>query len=227
MQININNVSFSYYKEKEIFRNFHHSFEFNNDCIVIIGHNGAGKTTLLNLICGILRPQSGNISHNIDLAYLPYDNNLYAHLTVLENIEFWYQIYNKEPLDYNNQYYNELLQILELKKLLNVNILTLSTGEEKKLSFLIALLSHAPLIIMDEPFNGIDPISVIQITQVINNSRINGTNFLITSHQLDILEKIATQYVIMKDYNIVEHEQIENDNTDLYERYEKIYGGFS
>ncbi|MCD7892472.1 MAG: hypothetical protein LUG60_02100 [Erysipelotrichaceae bacterium] len=80
---------------------------------------------------------------------------------------------------------------------------------------------------MDEPFNGIDPISVIQITQVINNSRINGTNFLITSHQLDILEKIATQYVIMKDYNIVEHEQMKKDNTDLYERYKKIYGGFS
>ncbi len=223
MLLSINHVDFSY-KKKVIFKDFNYDFLFGNDCIVVAGHNGAGKTTLLNLICGILKPNKGAIT-DLDKAYLPYDNNLYAHLTVLENIEFWYQIYNNQPLDFNDKLYNELLNSLELNALLDCSVVSLSTGEEKKVAFLITLLSHASLIVMDEPFNGIDPMSVVQITRVITKLRESGTNFLITSHQLDILEKIGTQYIIMKDYHIVEEGHMHNvDKSSLYKKYGQIYG---
>ena len=70
-------------------------------------------------------------------------------------------------------------------------------------------------MILDEPFNGIDPISTIEITNLINSLTKKGFNFLISSHQLDILEKVATQYIIMKD---------KINNESFYKKYKEIYG---
>ena len=196
MNIKIEKIDFSY-KRNQIFNDFSTNLQFNKDCIVLMGHNGAGKTTLLNLICGILKPLHGTITvdRELDMAYLPFDNNIYANLTVLGNITFWYQIYNNKQLDLKNE-----------------------------LAFLIILLSNAKLIILDEPFNGIDPISILEITNLINTLRKKGTNFLISSHQLDILEKVATQYIIMKDYQILEMGNMNRvDTVSLYDKYEKIY----
>lgn len=199
MQISLQKIGFSY-KRNNIFNNLNSTLCFNKDCIVLMGHNGAGKTTLINLICGILNPKSGQIINDFknDIAYLPFNNNLYVNLSVIENIKFWYQMYNNRPLDLDNKFFNYLLDSLKLHHVLDKKSISLSSGEEKKVAFLIVLLSNSKLIILDEPFNGIDPIAIIEITSLINSLRVHGTNFLISSHQLDILEKIATQYIIMK-----------------------------
>ena len=225
MNIKIEKIDFSY-KRNQIFNDFSTNLQFNKDCIVLMGHNGAGKTTLLNLICGILKSLHGTITvdRELDMAYLPFDNNIYANLTVLGNITFWYQIYNNKQLDLKNEFFNYLIDALKLRKLLHTKSISLSSGEEKKLAFLIILLSNAKLIILDEPFNGIDPISILEITNLINTLRKKGTNFLISSHQLDILEKVATQYIIMKDYQILEMGNMNRvDTVSLYDKYEKIY----
>ena len=95
----------------------------------------------------------------------------------------------------------------------------------KKVAFLITILSHSKLMILDEPFNGIDPISTIEITNLINSLTKKGFNFLISSHQLDILEKVATQYIIMKDYKIIEmNYKNKINNESFYKKYKEIYG---
>lgn len=226
MNIKIENLNFAY-KNNIIFQNLSTCLHFKNDCIVLMGHNGAGKTTFFNLICGILVPQSGKLSISApqDIAYLPFDSNLYCNLSVIANIKFWYQMYNNKALDINDKNYNNLIERLKLKPLLNKKCVHLSSGEEKKVAFLIILLSHAKLIILDEPFNGIDPISTMEIINLINSLRKNGINFLISSHQLDILEKIATQYIIMKDYKIIEKNYKKDINEEtFYEKYKEIYG---
>lgn len=226
MQISIQKLDFSYKKNK-IFNNLSTTLCFNKDCIVLIGHNGAGKTTLINLLCGILNPKSGKIISDFknDIAYLPFNNNLYVNLSVIENIKFWYQMYNNKPLDLDDKFFNYLLDSLKLNSILNKKSLSLSSGEEKKVSFLIVLLSNAKLIILDEPFNGIDPIAIIEITSLINSLREQETNFLISSHQLDILEKIATQYIIMKNCQIIEQNYMNQvDHASLYDKYKNIYG---
>ena len=76
--------------------------------------------------------------------------------------------------------------------------------EEKKVAFLITILSHSKLMILDEPFNGIDPISTIEITNLINSLTKKGFNFLISSHQLDILEKSCNTIYHHEDYKIIE-----------------------
>lgn len=226
MDIHIQNLDFAYKKEI-IFHQLNASLHFNKDCIVLMGHNGAGKTTLFNLICGILTPQSGKISISKpnDIAYLPYDSNLYFNLTVIANIKFWYQIYNNQSLNLNDAFFNELIDCLKLRQLLNKKCIHLSSGEEKKVAFLIAILSHSKLMILDDPFNGIDPISTIEITNLINSLTKKGFNFLISSHQLDILEKVATQYIIMKDYKIIEmNYKNKINNESFYKKYKEIYG---
>lgn len=226
MDINIENLGFSY-KKDIIFNHLNTSLHFDRDCIVLMGHNGAGKTTLFNLICGILMPHSGKISISKpnEIAYLPFDSNLYCNLSVMANIKFWYQIYNNKPLNINDSDFNELINCLNLRKILNKKCIHLSSGEEKKVSFLIIILSHSQLMILDEPFNGIDPISTIEIINLINSLRQKGFNFLISSHQLDILEELATQYIVMKDHKIIEKDYKDNiNNESFYKKYKKIYG---
>lgn len=136
MNIKIEKIDFSY-KRNQIFNDFSTNLQFNKDCIVLMGHNGAGKTTLLNLICGILKPLHGTITvdRELDMTYLPFDNNIYANLTVLGNITFWYQIYNNKQLDLKNEFFNYLIDTLNLRKLLHTKSISLLSGEEKNKHF--------------------------------------------------------------------------------------------
>ena len=117
----------------------------------LIGKNGAGKSTLLNVVCGFLPPDYGSLSRGgMTIGYLPYEHPLYRHLTVLENLRYFYRCFHGKNLDLQDAAVQEVLQALSIDYL-NQRMDQCSSGQEQKAGIACILLSNADMIIMDEP----------------------------------------------------------------------------
>lgn len=200
MKIQFLDTTFGYRKRKALYNNLSLTIELNQSCIGILGHNGAGKTTFLNLVCGILKPSTGKIEYkDIDcIAYLPFQNQLYDYLTIKENLEFWYQIYQNKKFDIKNEGVQHLINRLNLNELIDIKCQYLSSGEAKKTAIACLLLSDSNLFVLDEPFNGVDPKSIEHLIWFIKEEMNKGKSFIITAHQLDIIEQLFTEVIIIK-----------------------------
>lgn len=179
-----------------------------------IGHNGAGKTTTLKSCCGILSFDEGEIlidGHSIRkepmeckrlLAYLPDNPDLYEYLTGISFLNFICDVYGVDKKT-RKERIEHFSQLLELKSELNNPISTYSHGMKQKLA-LIAALSHAPkLILMDEPFVGLDPKASHQLKQVMREHCANGGAIFFSTHVLEVAEKLCDRVAIIKDGKLV------------------------
>lgn len=179
-----------------------------------IGHNGAGKTTTLKACCGILSFDEGEIlidGHSIRkepmeckrlLAYLPDNPDLYEYLTGISFLNFICDVYGVDKKT-RKERIEHFSQLLELKSELNNPISSYSHGMKQKLA-LIAALSHAPkLILMDEPFVGLDPKASHQLKQVMREHCANGGAIFFSTHVLEVAEKLCDRVAIIKDGKLV------------------------
>ncbi len=220
MKVELEQVSFCYSKKKSLYQNLNLDIELDSSCIAIIGHNGAGKTTLIELMMGLLKPNSGKISRiGFDqVAYVPYKNQLYDFLTVRENLNYWYQLYNNKPL-LNQEQLQGLINQLQIEHVLDIRCQYLSSGESKKASLACMLLSQLSVCFLDEPFNGVDPISVDIILQLIQEEMEKGRSFILTTHQLDLLDDVLTEVLILKEGTVVaqiKKKDLKQSVRDLY-----------
>lgn len=136
----------------------------------IIGPDGAGKTTLIRTIIGLLNPNAGSIDFyqdeqqidfanaRDDIAYMPQQESLYGELSIAEHLEFFRDLYGI-PKDIYQEKSTELLHITRLTKFIDRPAGQLSGGMYKKLGLICALLRSPRIILLDEPTNGVDPIS--------------------------------------------------------------------
>lgn len=223
MSLKFENVSYSF-KEKTVLRNINCELNINRNCIALVGHNGAGKTTLLNIICGILEKFSGNVifSDSLEIAYLPCENPIYDQFTVKENILFWFQLYNNEKFSLDNRVVSNVLNDFKLYELLDKKVCLLSNGEKRKVALACILLGEAELLVLDEPFNGLDISSISELCRIINNYKERGKGFIISSHQLDILNKISNHILILKDGELV-FNSLTDDSISILDAYLKAY----
>ncbi len=193
----------------------------------LIGKNGAGKTTLIRLLCGLQKPTAGtysilgisNESRNITKARKKVgavieSPALCFDMTAEDNLKEQYKI-----IGLSN--YDGLSQLLELVELSNTGkkiVKNFSLGMKQRLSIAIALIGSPDILILDEPINGLDPEGIIEMRELIlklNKER--GITFLISSHYLDELSKIATCYGFMNEHKIVKEIRKE----DIEQNYEK------
>lgn len=182
----------------------------------LVGLNGSGKTTLLNLIYGNFKPFSGTIT---------IDNHKLTKKTIafLESENFFYQKIN--GFEYLNlfKYNNENFDISQWNKLfhlpLNALIETYSTGMKKKLAFLGVLSLNKPILMLDEPFNGLDIESSRHMINIIKVLRENGFTIIITSHILESLTSICDSISYINNCNI--EFVLDKDNFDDIE--ERIF----
>jgi len=182
------------------------------EIIGILGENGAGKTTLIKLIIGLLHPTSGNIIVN---GYNPWDrkhsylkqvsvvmgqkNQLWWDIPASESFLLNKHIYNINDNDYNNRL-DELVEYLNVKDKINVQVRRLSLGERMKMEIIAALLHNPQIILLDEPTLGLDVISQSKIREFVKyyNQKYN-TTFVITSHYTkDIQEMCKRVFVLHK-----------------------------
>ena len=142
----------------------------------IKGPNGSGKSTLLRIILGITNPTKGSISINStkDKCYLGHKNALKNYLSLDDNILL---------MEFDNHpYLKKYIEILDLKRYLDVNVANLSYGQQKKLGLLRLFLNSSDLIILDEPFVGLDKETQIILTDFLTDQLKENKTLIYTSH---------------------------------------------
>lgn len=191
------------------------SFEVNEgEIFAFIGHNGAGKTTLIKSICGILDFEEGNILINgksikkepIEckkmMAYVPDDPELYEDMKAISYIEFVCDMYGTaaEVRERNVLKYAEMFG---MEDELNNPIRSFSHGMKQKV-VLIAALAHEPkVLIMDEPFVGLDPKAIFDMKEIMRRIVKSGGTIFFSTHILDMAEKLCDRVAIVKKGKIV------------------------
>lgn len=176
----------------------------------LVGENGAGKTTLLNILTGFLKPDSGEIFFqgkllnrtNLikDISYLPVDFELYDYLTLFENLLF---VVRMRKLSITTQVLDQLLLDYQLVDRRDNKLSTLSTGMKQRFFFLVATLHQPKLLILDEPFTGLDPKQIIKFQQAIQDYAQKGNAVIFSSHILDFVATLCHQVLIMNDGKVI------------------------
>ncbi len=210
--IEIKNVS-KLYGSKKALDNV--SFTVNKgEIFAFIGHNGAGKTTLIKSICGILDFDEGEIL--IDeksikdepiackkiMAYVSDDPELYENMKAISFINFVCDMYDV-PTEVRERNIKKYAEMFGIENELGSTIKTFSHGMKQKVA-LIAALSHEPkVLIMDEPFVGLDPKAIFDMKEVMKNTVKNGGTIFFSTHILDMAEKLCDRVAIVKKGQII------------------------
>ena len=173
----------------------------------LLGPNGAGKTTSFYMIVGIITTEKGSVTlNNVDitdmpmhlraragLGYLPQENSIFRKLTVQENIMGVLELIKGLSPGERQQRADELMEELSISSLRNNVGMSLSGGERRRVEIARALAANPKFILLDEPFAGVDPISVSEIKSIITHLKERGIGILITDHNvretLDVCEK--------------------------------------
>lgn len=178
----------------------------------LIGRNGAGKSTTFRLILQILDPTSGEILYNkrqIDsndlniFGYLPEEGSLIPSYTVLELCEYYgsLKLMDEKTIRTKLISWLEKFNILEY---LNKKIKDLSKGNKQKVQFIVSNLHNPDVLILDEPFSGLDPISVEEIKNCILELKKQGKTIIFSSHRMDHVEELCDEIAILESGKIVE-----------------------
>ncbi len=174
-----------------------------------IGHNGAGKTTTLKACCGILRFEEGQIfvdgksitkeplACKQALAYIPDNPDLYAFMTGLQYLHFVADIY-KVPAERRKALIEKYASALELLSDLPMPIATYSHGMKQKLAVISALIHEPKLLIMDEPFVGLDPKAAHTLKELMRSICREGGAIFFSTHVLEVAEKLCDRVAIIK-----------------------------
>lgn len=166
-----------------------------NDALYVNGGNGAGKTTLLEVISGLLLQTSGQLTVNAQTVTGVFEDPfLYPDMTVEENLVFFAQLYgviNQE------ERISDLLKRFALKDKMDCAVKQLSLGMEKKVSIARALIAEPVLLLLDEPFNGLDTDSRREMSSLIKQMR-SDRCIIFTSHDTEMVSELATHVLLLK-----------------------------
>lgn len=168
----------------------------------VLGPNGSGKTTLIKAVLGMVIPNKGNITvlganikknsdyrHKID--YLPQIANFPSNLRVKELIKMIKDL--RKPTNEDER----LIQLFKLEPFLDKKLGQLSGGTKQKVNLVLTFMFDSPLIILDEPTTGLDPISLIRLKDLIKTEKAKGKTILITSHIMSFVEEVSDEIVFI------------------------------
>lgn len=176
--------------------------------IGIIGPNGAGKTTLFRIITTLLKPSKGSVKINqrnilVDpdgirkiIGYLPEDASPYLYLTPLENLRFYSSFYPFVNIS-NDQVIADYLKKFDLYDVKHKKTGKLSKGMKQKLLFIRSVIHNPDIIILDEPFNGMDPGTRLTIKKFLRKKKEEGKTILFSSHTLLEIENLCDHIIIL------------------------------
>lgn len=177
----------------------------NGEIFGLLGENGAGKTTTFRMIMGLLEPDKGKITldgKKIDykvtdkIGFVTEERSLLTKLTVKEMIEYYGVLkgMNESDIDKKLDYWLEKFEITEYK---NKKIKELSKGNQQKIQFISAVINDPKLLILDEPFTGLDPINVNLLKDAVKELQKKGCSIIFSSHQMEYIEDFCEQLIIL------------------------------
>ncbi|WP_375386426.1 ABC transporter ATP-binding protein [uncultured Microbacterium sp.] len=170
-----------------------------------VGGNGAGKTTTMRITLGVLAADSGTVSLDRGpvstddrrrFGYMPEERGLYPKMKVLEQIVYLARLHGFSRADATASA-TTLLERLGLGERLGDNVETLSLGNQQRAQIAAALVHDPEVLILDEPFSGLDPMAVDVVAAVLQERAANGTAVLFSSHQLELVERLCDDLVII------------------------------
>lgn len=194
--IEIKNMSKNF-KNKKLYNDFSLEIEANT-VHAIVGPNGSGKTSLLRILTGLYKEDKGSVIVHGDHAMLLENDYLYEDKTGIDNIDI-YGLY----FGYKGKGYKKYSDLLGISDDLEIKVSTYSKGMKRKLSLLIIALMNRDIVFLDEATSGVDPISRVQIRDLIKILKDKGKTIVITSHDLSEIEKVADKVTMIKDAKIL------------------------
>lgn len=211
--IEIKNVSKTYNGKKKVLKNISFKIE-GGEIFAFIGHNGAGKTTMIKCIMGILDFEEGDIlvdnkSIKEDpleckriMAYVADNPDLYENMKAIDFINFICDMYEVSE-DIRRENTLKYAKIFEIEDKLNDDISSFSHGMKQKIALIAALAHNPKVLIMDEPFVGLDPKAVYDMKEIMRDMAKDGKTIFFSTHILDVAEKLCDRVAIIKDGTIV------------------------
>lgn len=209
------------------------TFDVNDgEIFAFIGHNGAGKTTLIKSIVGIHKFDEGDILINgksikddpiackKEMAFVPDNPELYEQMKAIDFIDFICDMY-EVPQDIREKNIKKYAKMFEIEEKLNDTIDSFSHGMKQKIALISALAHDPKVLIMDEPFVGLDPKAVFDVKEVMNEMVKEGKIIFFSTHILDVAEKLCSRVGIIKKGELVKVGSMDEIKGD--ESLEKVF----
>lgn len=208
MILSVNNVSKSF-GEKLVLKDISFSCE-GGKALGILGRNGTGKTTMIRIIMGVFNADNGSVTlggapmntRNVKIGYLPEERGLYPKKKIMEQLIYFatLQGIDKKTATSNADKLFKKLQIEEYK---NVRLDTLSKGNQQKVQLIATLIADPDIVILDEPFSGLDPVNASLLKDIVKDLIADGKLVLFSSHQMNYIEEFCDDILILNGGQIV------------------------
>lgn len=181
------------------------SFEISEPGVFgLLGTNGAGKSTTIRMMLGIYKKDSGNITwngkpverKNVNFGYLPEERGIYPKTKIVDQLRYFAELkgIKKEEADKEIDYWMSRLKVEEYK---NLTAEKLSKGNQQKIQFITAILHNPDLVVLDEPFSGLDPVNTEILKGVIMELVEKGKYIVMSSHQMSSIEEFCSNVIII------------------------------
>lgn len=202
MSLVLKDVSKSF-GEKKVVDNISFSLE-KPGVFGLLGTNGAGKTTTIRMLLGIIKKGSGEITwkgktvdrKNVNFGYLPEERGIYPKTKILDQLMYFAELKGMkkdEALIEINKWAKEL----KVEEYLQLNAEKLSKGNQQKIQFMTAIIHNPELVVLDEPFSGLDPVNTEILKNIIINLVKNGKYVIMSAHQMATIEEFCSDILIL------------------------------
>lgn len=208
MILTVNSI-YKSFGEKQVLNGISFSAE-SGKAVGILGRNGAGKTTLIRIIMGVFGGDSGSVDidgrdpqkSGIKIGYLPEERGLYPKKKIMEQLIYFATL---QGVDKKTAVSNAdvLFKRLEIEEYKNRRLDTLSKGNQQKVQLIATLIANPDIIILDEPFSGLDPVNASLLKDLVKDLIANGKLVLFSSHQMNYIEEFCDDILILNGGKIV------------------------
>ncbi len=208
MVLSINNVSKSF-GDKQVLKGISFSCE-GGKALGILGRNGAGKTTMIRIIMGVFNADNGSVTlddapmntSNVKIGYLPEERGLYPKKKIMEQLIYFATL---QGIDKKTAISNadKLFKKLQIEEYKNVRLDTLSKGNQQKVQLIATLIADPNIVILDEPFSGLDPVNASLLKDIVKDLIADGKLVLFSSHQMNYIEEFCDDILILNGGQIV------------------------
>jgi lipopolysaccharide export system ATP-binding protein len=203
------------------------------EMVGLLGPNGAGKTTTFYMLVGLIKPNNGSIYFNdmeitdlplyrrakFGISYLPQESSIFRGLTVEDNFRLILEFYYKDK-NIINKKIEELLNEFGLNKVRKSYGYSLSGGERRKVEIARTMIINPKFLLLDEPFSGVDPITIEQIQIILKNLKNKNIGIIVTDHNVyETLKIVDRAYIISEGKVMVEGTPYEISNNELAKKY--------
>ena len=226
--IEFRNISKSF-KDKIIFKNLNFSIG-KEEIVALVGKSGSGKTTLFNLFFSIYRPDSGSIFYygkkvnsriKQEVGFATQNNSFYPSLNVEENLSYFGSSYNLSLKDIKERT-KILLELMELEGARKTKGADLSAGMKRRLDLAIALIHDPDILILDEPTAGLDVVLNENIWKLILKINNLGKTILVSSHNLDEVQKYCSAIAFISNNAIIESKELQKMKGNLEQLFRRL-----